>query len=116
MRNLFVLASGRFWLRPLAWLACLLLPALAGAQQPAAAEPAPAAPAAAFQAATAPLAHAPMPAHSLRSDEAPTDWRAAHQAVGAFPRGHADIVRWEARQGSAPAAATPAAPHQGHKP
>lgn len=114
MRDLFVLASGRFWLRPLAWLACLL-PALAGAQ-PAAAESAPAAPAAAFQAATAPLAHAPMPAHPLRIDEAPTDWRAAHQAVGAFPRGHADIVRWEARQGSAPAAATPAASHQEHRP
>lgn len=39
------------------------------------------------------------------------DWRAAHRAVAAFPRGHADIVRWEAGRGAAPAAH-----HQGHQP
>ncbi|TSE28347.1 hypothetical protein Tther_02142 [Tepidimonas thermarum] len=26
-------------------------------------------------------------------------WRAANEAVGAFPRGHADILRWERAQG-----------------
>ena len=32
----------------------------------------------------------------------PQAWRQAHEAVGAFPRGHADIVAWEAQRGSAP--------------
>ena len=47
------------------------------------------------------------------------DWRAANAAVGQFPRGHADIVDWEAVQakggsGATGAAqpATPAAPMQ----
>jgi hypothetical protein len=26
-----------------------------------------------------------------------TDWRQANQAVGEFPRGHIDILRWESR-------------------
>jgi len=37
--------------------------------------------------------------------EALQDWRAANAQVGAFPRGHADIVQWEAQQ-------PPAAPAQ----
>jgi hypothetical protein len=41
------------------------------------------------------------------------DWRAANAAVAAFPRGHADIVRWEASQQPIPPAA-PAAPHDHH--
>lgn len=93
-------------LRPLGWLA-LLLPTLAGAQAPAMADPAPAA---VPQAPHAPLAHTPMqPQPGV--DTPLADWRTAHQAVAAFPRGHADIVRWEAGQGAAPAAH-----HQGHKP
>lgn len=31
--------------------------------------------------------------------DAAAAWRAANDAVGAFPRGHADIVRWERAQG-----------------
>lgn len=116
MRDFFALR----WplLRPLAWLA-LLLPAMAGAQPPA--DPAPAAAPQAPQAPHAPLAHTPMQVQlPLPGADAPlADWRTAHQAVVAFPRGHADIVRWEAGQGSAPAAAAaPASPHPhgGHKP
>lgn len=109
MRDFFVLR----WplLRPLAWLA-LLLPAMAGAQQPPVA-PADRAPAATPHAPHAPLAHTPMQAQlPLPGADAPlADWRTAHQAVAAFPRGHADIVRWEAGQGAAPQAH-----HQGHKP
>ncbi|WCM89975.1 hypothetical protein [Acidovorax sp. NCPPB 3576] len=36
-------------------------------------------------------------------------WRDAHAAVAATPRGHADIVAWEARQGGPSAQAAPAA-------
>ena len=50
---------------------------------------------------------APMPYRSM-ADQAPVvpdgavvDWRAAHAAVGEFPRGHADIVAWEAAQSAA---------------
>jgi hypothetical protein len=100
-------------LRPLAWLA-LLLPAMAGAQQPAAADPAPAA---VPQAPHAPLAYTPMQPQP-GADTTLAEWRTAHQAVAAFPRGHADIVRWEATQGNAPAVAAPTSHHQhgGHKP
>ncbi|NMM82331.1 hypothetical protein B2J86_15575 [Acidovorax sp. SRB_14] len=34
-------------------------------------------------------------------DSAPQAWRAANEAVGAFPRGHADILVWEATQAAA---------------
>ena len=112
MRDLFVLR--RPLLRPLAWLA-LLLPAMAGAQQPCAADPAPAA---TSQAPHAPLAYTPMQVQPpLQGADAPlAGWRAAHQAVAAFPRGHADILRGEASPGAAPAGSAPAAHHQGHKP
>ena len=37
-------------------------------------------------------------------------WRRANEAVGQFPRGHADVLRWEqARQPQAPAASAAAA-------
>ena len=57
-------------------------------------------------AATAPLVHpatlvAPPQLADLPSGRA---WKDAHLAVGQFPRGHADIVRWEEQQGKAPAA------------
>lgn len=114
MRDLFLFVLHRPVLRPLAWLA-LLLPAVAGAQPQGAAG---AAPAAVPPATHSPPVYTPMQPQALpQGAEAPlADWRAAHQAVAAFPRGHADIVRWEASQGSAPAA--PAAPHQHgeHKP
>lgn len=44
-----------------------------------------------------PLQHLPLP-HSGAVMDAPHDWRAAHAAVAEFPRGHADVVRWEAAQ------------------
>lgn len=107
MRAFFALR--RPLLRPLAWLT-LLLPAMAGAQPPQAADPAPAATSAASP---TPLAHISMRVQQPLPDaDAPVaDWRAAHEAVAAFPRGHADIVLWETAQGTAPAPH-----HQGHKP
>lgn len=54
-------------------------------------------------AATAPLIHPAPPAPTALA-ELPTGhgWQDAHQAVGQFPRGHADIVAWEKQQGAAP--------------
>lgn len=63
---------------------------------------------------TAPPPASPAPAHVLDADAptrplvhqplensgsivtTPGDWRKANAAVGEFPRGHADIVKWEA--------------------
>ena len=74
---------------------------------------APAQPAAADASATStPLRHSALPGSGTVETET-TDWRRAHDAVGAFPRGHADIVRWEAeqaRQGGTTPAAQPPAP------
>lgn len=39
------------------------------------------------------------------------DWRKANEAVGQFPRGHADVLRWE--QGQTPKAATAQSPAAG---
>ncbi len=88
-------------------LACLALlaPAFALAQNP----PQPAFAAAADPAApTAPLVYqgmAPRPSQALQASQAQQlgaqDWRAANAAVGQFPRGHADIVAWEAAQAKA---------------
>lgn len=83
-------------------LVLLALPLLAAAQQqrplPDAADPA---------AATAPLQHQGLQAAAVAAlpvgaaigatADASRAWRAAHEAVGAFPRGHADILLWEAR-------------------
>lgn len=44
-----------------------------------------------------PLQHLSLP-HSGSVIDAPQDWRAVHAAVAEFPRGHADVVRWEAAQ------------------
>lgn len=47
--------------------------------------------------ATAPLHHTALAAcGSVETVE--TDWRSANVAVSAFPRGHADILVWEAAQ------------------
>lgn len=40
-------------------------------------------------------------AHSGGVESAQTDWRSANASVAAFPRGHADIVAWEAAQTAA---------------
>lgn len=86
----------------------LLLPSLALAQNPpphalaGAADPA---------APTAPIAYrgiTPQPVNA--QDAAPQDWRAAHTAVGTFPRGHADILAWEATQAGAAPSPTLSAP------
>ena len=37
------------------------------------------------------------------------DWQTANQHVAQFPRGHADIVKWEAQHAAAPPTTTP--PH-----
>lgn len=93
------------WPRHAACLA-LLTPLLSLAQGPTAADPT--ADAARPDAVTAPLIYhnlAPVPP---LADAAPSpqSWREGHAAVAAFPRGHADIVAWEAKQGtSAPSAA-----------
>lgn len=44
-----------------------------------------------------PLPHQPL-AHSGELVQQPTDWAAANAAVAQFPRGHADVLRWEAAQ------------------
>ncbi|MDP3226465.1 MAG: hypothetical protein Q8N13_00625 [Acidovorax sp.] len=99
-------------------VACLalLVPLLAVAQVPITAD---AADAARPDAATAPITYqslSPQPPLSAATPSAPS-WQQAHDAVGAFPRGHADIVAWETRQNAAPAAGatpTPKAPdHRG---
>lgn len=36
------------------------------------------------------------------------DWREANAAVAEFPRGHMDILRWEAEQAGRPTTPTPA--------
>ena len=81
-------------------LACLALlsPLLAQAQGPYASD------ATRADAPTAPLPYTAMPPQPSLVDALPTPqaWRQAHEAVGAFPRGHADIVAWEAQGGSAP--------------
>ena len=61
---------------------------------------------------TTPLAHPPMASPMAQADPTPPmDWRQANESVAAFPRGHADILAWEARQRAAP----PSDPaHQGH--
>lgn len=62
--------------------------------------PAPAADAAHVAAPTAPLAHPAFASQAPLPDTAtsPQSWRAANEAVAAFPRGHADLLAWEARQ------------------
>jgi hypothetical protein len=76
-------------------------------------------------AATPALPHHPLHA-SGGLEAAPTDWRSANAAVGAFPQSHADLLRWEAAQASAtpptsdarptsaPHAAPAASAHEGH--
>ena len=91
-------------------LACLgmLVPSLALAQNP----PPPAFAQAADPAApTAPLHHQNIARRPLQAQQfGAQDWRAANAAVSDFPRGHADIVAWEAAQAGAPASAVPPAP------
>lgn len=103
------LPPGR-WVRP----ACLVLPALLALTLASAhADPRPGhnrsvAAAADAAAPTLPLLHAPLaPQPPLPDAPAnPENWQKAHDAVGAFPRGHADILAWESAQLAQPAPAT----------
>ena len=58
---------------------------------------------------TLPLQHPALPA-SGGVEQTNTPWADANAAVGAFPRGHADVLRWEAAQRAAVAAPAPAVP------
>lgn len=95
------------------WAATL---ALSGLAPWATAQPAAAAHAAHPEAPTAPLVHAPTAATGLQPPAPDTPWAQANAAVAAFPRGHADIVAWEAAQAGKPPAAKPSAasPHPHH--
>lgn len=59
---------------------------------------------------TAPLQYAAPEATlpGLAQLPTPQGWKDANSAVGQFPRGHADIVRWEARHNDYPHATQPA--------
>lgn len=61
----------------------------------------PSADAAQHAAPTVPLVYQPLAA--TPATPTPEGWREANEAVSAFPRGHADILAWEARQDAAPA-------------
>ena len=58
------------------------------------------------QAPTAPLSYIALPSPTPETP-APS-WRQAHDAVGEFPRGHADILAWEASAVAAQPAPTAA--------
>jgi len=68
---------------------------------------------------TAPLVHPHLAPTKVAAGVAPSAmaWREANEAVADFPRGHADILAWEAQQGTAPASPATAKPgpmhHQG---
>ncbi|SFU41107.1 hypothetical protein SAMN05216350_101821 [Polaromonas sp. YR568] len=94
---------------PHAWLLAVLLPAgAAHAQTPTtyprldprptelAADPAAPAPPALYTSAFAGLPSGVEPALD--------DWKKANAAVGQFPRGHADLLKWEQAQSAQPAA------------
>lgn len=54
-----------------------------------------------------------LPAQPTPLAEQDIPWRAANEAVARFPRGHADIVKWE--NGAAPPAAPASAPAAGSR-
>ncbi|GAA4417750.1 hypothetical protein [Acidovorax lacteus] len=92
---------------------CAAAIALAWIPQASAADATPAqAPAADARHAGAPLAHRPLSPRPLpNAQPTDSDWHAANASVGAFPRGHADIVAWEAQHGATPAEPPKAASH-----
>ena len=63
---------------------------------------------------SAPLHHSALPP-SGNIVAQPGDWKAANAAVAQFPRGHADVLKWEKAQSTAPSQATPAPNHQHHQ-
>lgn len=96
------------------WAATLTLSSLAPWAM---AQPAASAHAAHTEAPTAPLVHTTTATTGLQPPAPDTPWAQANAAVAAFPRGHADIVAWEAAQTDKPPAAKPsAASHPPHHP
>ena len=61
------------------------------------------------------MQHQPLAAGAAIVNQ-PGDWKAANAAVGEFPRGHGDVLRWEKSQGNAsgPAPDSGAPAHQHH--
>ena len=59
---------------------------------------------------TLPLQHQPLTASGAIVAQ-PGDWKAANAAVAQFPRGHADVLKWEKAQATAASKTTqPTAP------
>jgi hypothetical protein len=101
----------------LSWATCkrvAVAAVAAGAATMAAAQAQPPSAATDPQAPSATLAYQALPPLGAL-DSASTDWRAAHQAVAEFPRGHADLLRWEARQPQAASNATASTPSPGSR-
>lgn len=61
---------------------------------------------------TQPLVHTPLVASAGIANEA-TDWKAANAAVARFPRGHADVVKWEKANAGKSDASKPVHQHGG---
>lgn len=66
----------------------------------------------------------PVPAPEYRSvfeakpqgvEEETVDWKKANADVARFPRGHADLLKWEEAQPPAPTEAPVRAPSPGHR-
>ena len=60
------------------------------------------------------LQHQSLPASGTIVTQ-PGNWKSANTAVAQFPRGHADVLKWEKAQSAAPNQATPAPSHQHHQ-
>ena len=57
---------------------------------------------------SAPLHHRALPTSGAIVTQ-PGDWKAANAAVAQFPRGHADVLKWEKAQAPATGKTTPPA-------
>ena len=55
---------------------------------------------------SAPLHHSALPPSGNIVDQ-PGDWKATNAAVAQFPRGHADVLKWEKAQATAAGKTTP---------
>lgn len=62
---------------------------------------------------TAPLQHQPLAASGTIVAQ-PSDWKAANAAVAQFPRGHADVLKWEKAQSATPSQAAPTPDQHNH--
>lgn len=89
--------------RPLLCAVLACLPAFANAQSPA--DPSAGVPVVAYRS-----VFTDMP-KGVETDT--LDWKSANTQVGQFPRGHIDILKWEAAQRKAAAPATPNAKDTG---